>query len=138
VKYITKKKAKSEDENRWGQISDLKTLWFFFINLNYTRKRHCHPLNGIISDKNEIKSVKCCKSSTWTCIFQRNQKAAQTNCVNIFQHLLLNTKSENYWFLKQIMYISDYLNSFFVFNVSLKILHNILILLTSNRLEKFK
>jgi len=50
--------------------------------------------------------------------------------MNNFQNLLSNTKSEKYWFLKKIIFISNYKNSYFVFNISLKILHSTKILLT--------
>ena len=67
-----------------------------------------------------LNNVRCCKPSTRTCIFQSNQKITKTNCINNFQNLLSNLKSKNYWFLKQIISISNYFNSFFVFNISLK------------------
>ena len=65
-------------------------------------------------------------------VSKRQQRQIVSTTFKIYyqtQNLKLMIFKTNYFY---------YFNSFFVFNISLKILHNIKILITSNMFQKFK
>ena len=70
--------------------------------------------------------------------FFKVSRKQQRQIVSTTFKIYYQTQNLKQIFLKQIIFIFNYLNSFFVFNISLKILHNIKILLTSNMFQNIK
>ena len=84
------------------------------------------PLTSVVVERSfsMMKTVRCCKPSTLTWIFKVSRKQHRQKTNQQLSKFIVKHKIWNYWFLKQIFSISiiiyNYLNSFFVFNISLK------------------